>query len=210
LSNPSAYDEAGRTISPRSFALPPVGVARVAPHTEQFTVVDGRLKIVCSPEQSGHFTTQKGAGSRIRSSRVLLDQLEGARPPARGLDDVLTLAATELQIHATHGFGTPLGLGSRKAPVAARGPSKSTLPPLELRRWPLLSLLHVVRRMPFAFGAIRGNGLGVVHRRPRRRAVYIGLPGKLGLLTPRLVCDPSDPAPTVATLRFHLSSRLQL
>jgi len=29
-------------------------VASVAPQTEQFTAVAGRLKIVCSVEQSGH------------------------------------------------------------------------------------------------------------------------------------------------------------
>jgi len=51
--------------SPRSFACPPVGVATVAPQTEQLTVVEGRLKTVCSVEQSGHFTTQNGDGARI-------------------------------------------------------------------------------------------------------------------------------------------------
>jgi hypothetical protein len=46
-------------------AWPPVGVARVAPQTPQLTTVAGRLKTVCSVEQSGHFTTQNGEGPRI-------------------------------------------------------------------------------------------------------------------------------------------------
>jgi hypothetical protein len=37
----------------------------VAPHTEQLTTIAGRLKIVCSVEQSGHFTIQNGDGPRI-------------------------------------------------------------------------------------------------------------------------------------------------
>lgn len=49
--------------------MPPVGVASVAPQTEQLTAVTGRLKIVCSPEQSGHFTTQNGAGGDIGAYR---------------------------------------------------------------------------------------------------------------------------------------------
>src|SRR5208282_3578655 len=107
------------TSSPRSLAWPPVGVARVAPQTEQFTTVAGRLKIVCSVEQSGHFTTQKGDGARIRPPLVVLHELELARAPARRLHGILALLASVLQVDAPDRFRAALGLRSRKTSVPA-------------------------------------------------------------------------------------------
>src|SRR5437867_962488 len=52
---PRLHSTAPRT-SPRTTAFPPVGFARVAPHTWHRTTVEGRSKTICSLPQSSHLT----------------------------------------------------------------------------------------------------------------------------------------------------------
>src|SRR3989441_9384221 len=73
---PRLHSTAPRT-SPRITAFPPVGFARVAPHTWHRTTIEGRSKTTCSLPQSSHLTLrnrEEGVGiiargpPRVRNS----------------------------------------------------------------------------------------------------------------------------------------------
>jgi hypothetical protein len=152
--------------------LPPEGVARVAPQTTQLTVVEGRLKIVCSPEQSGHLTTQNGAAVIVRTL-LHVGQLERARSPADRLNDVFALLATKAQEDSTNGFGASFWLWPGKASVAPGSAPKPALAPLELGRRLLLSFLDIVRGVLVTPRTIGRDDLGVMHRRAPNSGAYI-------------------------------------
>ena len=119
IRRPSCLARDGADELAPELGLPAVGVARVAPQTVQTTVVAGRLKTVCSVEQSGHFTTQKGEGARMAP-------ISGA-PRARGSSPAsspvgpytCTSCNGTLRFTRRTAFARPSGFGRGKPPYPA-------------------------------------------------------------------------------------------
>jgi hypothetical protein len=138
----------------------------------QLTIALGRLKTTSWLEQSGHFTLKNAArGARAGSgpgassfmSTLGLPKIELARPEGGGLQRVLALLATVLEVDTANGLGPTLRLGSGKPSVPPLGPAETALAPGKFTGLAFLSLFHLVHRVLLAPGAERGDLLRIVH-----------------------------------------------
>ena len=130
------------TAALTSFALPPAGSARVAPHRLHGITVDARSKMICSFPQSRQDTCTK---LLILFTSVNVCQVELLRPLALWSVSLSSFSAPVQDVDPASGLLATIWLRTRESTVTSGDLSESPLTPLQLTRSSLLDSLDVVQ-----------------------------------------------------------------
>ena len=141
-------------MHPTSFALPPAGCTRVAPHTRQAMVVVARLKMTTSLPQSRQDTFRKPLFISITS---LIDEFETLGALTWSIMRFSSFGTAEQDIDALGWFFPTFWFRTRESSVSCSNSAKSSLTPLQFRSTALLDSLDGMLGMLTSRGRISHN-----------------------------------------------------